>query len=285
MTRICLIGFGEVGAAFAHDLAPHATLSAWDVLFADADSKPANAARQQGVHIGASAQDAVAHADLIISAVTAAQTVAAAQAATSAIKRGAFFLDLNSASPAAKIEAAEIISKAGGAYVEAAIMAPVAPKRLASPMLLGGPHAEAFLPIAQQLGFTGARFYDAQLGRAAAAKLCRSVVIKGMEALIAESLLAARHYSVEAEVIASLTNLFPGADWTQHSRYMISRAIEHGARRAEEMQEAARTVSDAGVAPRMSEAAAATQAFAAQRFAGMNQTDLTTLLDAMRETL
>jgi 3-hydroxyisobutyrate dehydrogenase-like beta-hydroxyacid dehydrogenase len=110
-------------------------------------------------------------------------------------------------------------------------------------------------------------------------------MIKGVEALLVESMLAARDYGVEDEVIASLSNLFPGVDWATHARYMISRAVEHGARRAEEMHEAARTVADAGLSPRMSEACAVTQAWTARQFAGADTPDLATLLDAMREKL
>jgi hypothetical protein len=44
---------------------------------------------------------------------------------------------------------------------------------------------------------------------------------------------------------------------------MISRALVHGRRRAEEMREAARTVAEAGLVPRMSEACAQWQEWAA----------------------
>jgi 3-hydroxyisobutyrate dehydrogenase-like beta-hydroxyacid dehydrogenase len=93
--------------------------------------------------------------------------------------------------------------------------------------------------------------------------MCRSVIVKGMEALIAESLLAGRHYGVEATVLDSLTNLFPSLDWNAHARYMMSRSLQHGARRAEEMREVARTVSDAGVEPWMSRACVERQGWAA----------------------
>ena len=47
--------------------------------------------------------------------------------------------------PATKQAAAGIIEAAGGRYVEAAVMASVPPKRLRTPILLGGPHAAAFM--------------------------------------------------------------------------------------------------------------------------------------------
>jgi 3-hydroxyisobutyrate dehydrogenase-like beta-hydroxyacid dehydrogenase len=236
------------------------------------------------VRAGASAAEAVAGADLILSAVTAAQDVEAARAAAAAIGQGCFFLDLNSASPGMKQASAEIIERAGGRYVEAAVMAPFPPKRLASPMLLGGPHASALAELAAPLGFTGLTVFSDQVGQASATKLCRSVMIKGVEALVTESMLAARHYGVEATVLASLSDLLPLPDWEATARYMISRSLEHGARRAEEMREAARTVEEAGVAPTMSAAIAARQDWAAEFKAAHTQTDLGAMLDHIRKT-
>ncbi|HVY85603.1 MAG TPA: DUF1932 domain-containing protein [Caulobacterales bacterium] len=285
MTRIAIIGFGEVGAILADDLAPRAALSAWDTQFVNADSAPSRAAASRNLRVATSAADAASDADVAISAVTAAQTEAAAQAAAPGLAKGAFYLDLNSASPAAKIAASDVVEKVGGLYVEAAVMAPIQPKRLNTPILLGGPRAEDFLSGAKDLGFGGARMYDRALGKAAAAKLCRSVMVKGVEALLVESLLAARHYQVEDEVVASLANMFPGANWSTLSRYMMSRAIEHGRRRAEEMREAAKTVADAGLDPLMSTACAARQDWAAEALGGAHGDDLVTLLDAMERAL
>src|SRR5262245_53762207 len=164
MIRIALIGFGEVGRILAEDLSGKARIAAFDLKFADPKSGPSTSARTIGVPAATSAQDAVAGCDLIISAVTAAQTLAAAKSITSGIARNAAFLDLNSASPGVKREAAEVIRRAGGRYIEAAVMSPVPPKRIATSMLLGGPHAEGFLPEAKKLGFAGAEFFSADIG-------------------------------------------------------------------------------------------------------------------------
>jgi 3-hydroxyisobutyrate dehydrogenase-like beta-hydroxyacid dehydrogenase len=221
----------------------------------------------------------------VISAVTAAQTLAAAQSVVDGLSKGAVFLDLNSASPGMKRQAADAVAASGGRYVEAAVMSPVPPKRLATSMLLGGPHAQAVLPHLKELGFEGARFFSSETGRASAAKMCRSVIVKGMEALLSESLLTARAYDVEEVVLASLEDLFPGPDWRELSRYMISRTLEHGTRRAEEMREVARTVSEAGLEPHMSAAAAERQDWAPQFAGALDQTELDGMLDAIRDMM
>jgi 3-hydroxyisobutyrate dehydrogenase-like beta-hydroxyacid dehydrogenase len=278
--RVALIGFGEVGQTLAEDLAGKAAVSAWDIAFADPRSLPSRALGRHQVRVGRDAPDAVRDAELVISAVTADQDLAAAQSVGPSLARGAFFLDLNSCSPGQKLASAEAVERAGGRYVEAAVMSPIAPKRIAAPMLLGGLHAAEFAGRAAPLGFTGARPYAEQIGRAAATKLCRSVMIKGVEALLAESLLAARRYGVEDEVLGSLSDLLPLPDWEKTAQYMIARSLEHGTRRAEEMREAARTVEEAGVEALMSRAIAERQAWAGGRRDALDA-DLGAMLDAM----
>lgn len=283
-SRIALIGFGEVGQIVAEDLAGRAELSAWDVAFADPTSTPSRALARLPVRQGRDAADAVRGARLVISAVTAAQDLEAARSVTPGLDPGALFLDLNSCSPGQKVASAEAVHAAAGRYVEAAVMSPFPPKRIASPMLLGGPHAHTFLQAAEGLGFAGATAYSEVIGQAAATKLCRSVMIKGVEALLTESLLAARHYGVEQVVLESLSDLLPLPDWTRTAQYMISRSLEHGARRAEEMREAARTVAEAHVPPLMSHAIAERQDWAAGHRDALSD-DLAAMLDAINKDI
>ena len=277
---ICLLGFGEVGQTLAEDL-PSYHLTAWDLLFSDPASPPSRALAGHSVTAGKNAEAAVAEADLVISAVTAAQDVTAAQAVAGGMRKGAFFLDFNSASPEAKKRSAEIVNDAGGRYIEAAVMAPIGPKRIATPMLLGGPYAESFLPLGKEAGFAGLSFFSADYGKASAAKMCRSVMVKGIESLLTESLIAARHYGVEKTVLDSLSDLFPVGDWPKLAHYMISRSLEHGTRRAEEMREVAQTISDAGLTPLLSSATAERQDWTAARKAALDAPDLPALLDRL----
>ena len=247
--RITLIGYGEVGRILAEDLrAQDHMVTAFDLKLAT----PAGALHHEhaarcGVQLAASHKDAVRSSELIISAVTASQTVAVAEACAPAIG-SAFFLDFNSASPGAKQEAARCIDGAGGRYVEGAVMTLVSGYRIKVPLLLGGAHAQALLPVITALGFA-AQVASSKLGVASATKLCRSVMIKGLEVMLIESLTTARHYGVEDTVIASLYETYPGVDWQKQATYAFQRVIEHGRRRGEEMREAARTVRDAGLAP------------------------------------
>ena len=282
--RVALIGLGEVGQVLANDLyrAEGVELAAWDRLFPVAGSEPQRAAAALTfLAAGRCMAEATRGRSLIISAVTAGECRAAAEEAAGALTPGAFYLDLNSVSPRTKAEAARAIESAGGRYVEAAVMSPIAPQRLASPIWLGGPHAREFLPVAQSLGLAGSAVYSDTLGEASAAKMCRSVIVKGMEALLAESLLTARRHGVEDAVLASLEDLFPVGDWRRLARYMISRSLQHGRRRAEEMREAARTVTEAGFEPWMSDGIVERQDWAAGQRAALRAEALTDMLDEM----
>src|SRR5215469_8790454 len=155
-SRIALIGFGEVGQTLGADLiAAGCKVLAYDPLFAEPDSRPSTGLRRISATAANTPATAVSDAELVISAVTAAFDVDAARAVAPHLKSGTFYLDVNSVSPGTKVACAQVIGNAGGRYVEAAVMTPIAPKRIASAMLLGGPHAGAFIARARPLGFAG----------------------------------------------------------------------------------------------------------------------------------
>ena len=288
VTQVCLLGFGEVGQTLAEDLAAtiNLALRSYDRKFSDPDSVPSRALRTHPcVEACNSAESAARGCQLIVSAVTAAEDLSATESVVAGMDQGCVYLDLNSVSPATTNAAAALVNGAGARYVEAAIMSPIGPRRIESPILLGGPHAEAFVTIAESLGFTGARFYSAELGRVSAAKMCRSVIIKGVEALITEALVPARRFGVESEVLLSLQDLLPGVDWTAHAHYLIGRSLQHGSRRAEEMREVAETVREAGLEPLMSEACAARQTWAPQFANALTAATLDDMLDVILESL
>lgn len=264
--HIGLLGYGEVGRILAEDL------RAQGLVVSAHDRKLGGSAEQadplyqhalaHGVALVADAVELAAQAHLIVSAVTASQTVAVARACAPAVRAGSFFLDFNSASPCAKQEAARCIDAAGGRYVEAAVMTSVPPYRLRVPLLLGGTHAAELCEQIRVLGFCS-QVASEHLGVASATKMCRSVIIKGLEALMIESLTTARHYGVEDAVLASLHETFPGLDWERQASYFFQRVIEHGRRRSEEVREVANTVRDAGLTPWSASGTAERQAWMA----------------------
>ncbi|MGE4335878.1 MAG: alpha/beta fold hydrolase [Pigmentiphaga sp.] len=259
---IALIGFGEAGACLGAGLAARGLhVRTYDILWDDDATRPALEARAHaaGVRPCASLAAAIDGAELVISAVTAGAAADAAHQAAARLRPGQWFLDINSVSPDTKRLDEEAVAASGAHYVEAAVMAPVPPAGLRVPMLLGGARAAELAPRLVAAGMR-AEAVATRVGVASAIKMCRSVVIKGLEAITVESLRAARRHGAEDAVLASLAETFPSLGWTdQLPDYLVSRVAEHGRRRAEEMREVATTLRDVDIMPEMSEATARVQ--------------------------
>src|ERR1700681_3268159 len=240
--NVGLVGYGEVGRILAEDLRKqNVMVSAYDIkLGGDQADALRDHVSIHGVALATSHADLASQADFIVSAVTASQAVPVAQACAPAVKQDAWFLDFNSASPGAKQRAADLIDGRGGRYVEGAVMTSIPPKRIKVPLLLGGAGAAELAPLLLELGFN-AKVASDKLGVASAVKMCRSIMIKGLQAMVIESFTTARAYGVEDAVLASLKETFPGIDWEKQGAYFFQRVIEHGRRRSEEVREVAET--------------------------------------------
>jgi 3-hydroxyisobutyrate dehydrogenase-like beta-hydroxyacid dehydrogenase len=105
---------------------------------------------------------------------------------------------------------------------------------------------------------------DGAIGAAAAVKMCRSIVVKGLEALLCECVLGAVPYGAASHVFASLRESYPGLDWQKLANYTVGRVVVHGERRAREMEEVADTLRAIGVEPIMAEATARRQDWSAR---------------------
>jgi 3-hydroxyisobutyrate dehydrogenase-like beta-hydroxyacid dehydrogenase len=262
--NVGLVGYGEVGRILAEDLRQQLVrVRAYDLKLG---GEQAGALREHaasfGVALASSHADLAAQSDFIVSAVTASQAVPVAEACAPAVKKAAWYLDFNSASPGAKQRAAALIDGQGGRYVEGAVMTSIPPYRIKVPLLLGGHGAAELAPLLVELGFD-AKVASDKLGVASAVKMCRSVMIKGLEAMVIESFTTARAYGVEDALLASLKETFPGIDWEKQGAYFFQRVIEHGRRRSEEVREVAETVREAGLTPWSSQGTAERQAWVA----------------------
>ncbi|HXP29553.1 MAG TPA: DUF1932 domain-containing protein [Stellaceae bacterium] len=267
--RIAIIGFGEVGPIFARGLIASGRhdVATYDILLDDRAPGEAMREKARAAQVAAapSAAAAAEGAAIIISAVTAASARDVAIEAGSYLRPGQTFLDINSVAPETKQANALAVERAGAYYVEAAVMAPVPPYGIKVPILLGGKTAPELAAILTPAGMN-LEIGPAEIGRASAIKMCRSIMIKGVEALAVECLLTARHYGVEDRIIASLDQTFP-LDWEKLAGYLIGRTVHHGRRRAAEMREVAATVTGAGLAPLQSAATAERQDWVADQAA------------------
>jgi 3-hydroxyisobutyrate dehydrogenase-like beta-hydroxyacid dehydrogenase len=290
---IAFIGFGEAGQTISRGLLGESgcAIRAYDILFDEAadGGTLARVAQSLGVGVAQDHADAVRGASLVVLAVTASSSLEAARACLPALATDQLVLDINSVSPQRKIDTAALIAPTGAAYVDVAVMAPVAPYLHKVPCLIGGPGAAALAPRAAALGMK-MDFVSAEVGQASAIKMFRSIVVKGLESILVESMVAASEYGVEDRVLASLQKTFPGIEWEKLAGYMIERVVSHGKRRAAEMREVAATLEGIGLEPIMAAASASRQQWVAdlgvkQRLGDRKTEDRAELVRAIREAM
>jgi 3-hydroxyisobutyrate dehydrogenase-like beta-hydroxyacid dehydrogenase len=194
---------------------------------------------------------------MIVSAVTAASSIEAARSVATHLSGKPYYLDINSVSPGRKQETAKLLGERAR-YVDVAVIAPIHPARHRTPLLISGPHAEEISPLLRELEMQ-LSVVSPETGSAAAIKMIRSVMIKGIEALTLECFLAAKRAGIVDEVAASLKNNYPTLDWSKVIEYNIERMASHGVRRADEMDQVADTLRELGIDPLMASATSARQ--------------------------
>jgi len=285
--NVTIIGFGEAGPVFGKTLlAAGMQVVAYDRLqhVPEAAERQLEKTLQLGITPASSITEAVTGCDLVISTVTASESINAAEAAAVALNSNQTWLDLNSVSPQSKAAISKRVTDQGASFVEGVAMDTVPAKGAAVPLLLCGPKAAQLSDELNQAGLN-ARAVSTALGTASSIKMLRSVIIKGMESLFAESIEAGAALGIHEEVIESLQATYPSLDWQQVAGYQLSRASIHASRRAAEMRESAVMIDALGMEPVMALAIAAKQQNLADRNIGSGYTGNTVddFVDAVRQ--
>jgi 3-hydroxyisobutyrate dehydrogenase-like beta-hydroxyacid dehydrogenase len=259
MHKLAMIGFGEAANAFVQGWGRERNfeISAYDIKTDSKDAAIAAAKwqdfEQAGVGGCKTLKKALKNADVVFSLVTADQANAAALAARGLMENNCLFFDGNSCAPDTKKKSAAAIDGAGGRYVDMAIVAPVYPTLNKTPVLLCGDHVAGAGDAIRQMALS-AKTIDGPIGKASAIKMTRSIMMKGLEALMIECVLAGRKAGVDDIVLESLEATYPGFGWKQRAAYMFERVMTHGIRRAAEMREVALTVDDLNLSGKMAHA-------------------------------
>jgi 3-hydroxyisobutyrate dehydrogenase-like beta-hydroxyacid dehydrogenase len=250
--KIGFVGFGEAAYHIARGLRqPGITsIAAFDINVTD---KVRQRARETETRLAETNQELAQSCDIMMSAVTADQALNAARQNAPNLTPQHLYADLNSVSPGVKQSIARVIEDSGARFAEIAMMSPVPPYGHKVPMLAGGEGAPKFVEQLAPFGIS-AEIVSREVGTAAATKMFRSIIVKGMEALITECVLGASRYNADERVFASLTESFPGINWKELADYMVGRVVVHGERRAREMEEVAATLREIDIEPIMAEA-------------------------------
>jgi 3-hydroxyisobutyrate dehydrogenase-like beta-hydroxyacid dehydrogenase len=246
--KIGFVGFGEAAFHIAKGL--KLAVTAFDIHVTD---QVRQRAHETGTRLVESNGELAASCEIMLSAVTADQALIAAEQNAPYLTADHIYADLNSVSPALKQSIARVIEASGARFAEIAMMAPVPPYGHKVPMLAGGAGAADFVAKLAPFGIS-AEIVSREVGTAAATKMFRSIIVKGLEALLTECVLGATRYNADERVFASLAESFPGIDWKKLADYMVGRVVVHGERRAREMEEVAATLREIDIEPIMAEA-------------------------------
>lgn len=262
-----VVGLGEAGAAIAAGLAEQGVrVTGYDVRLAGPEG-PRLREYAAGAGIGLADDPAglVAASEVILSLVTGKAAVPVARDLAPHLRAGQLVADLNSTSPGLARRVYEVIAPTGADFVDVAIMAAVPPHRHRVPMLACGPGAARL--AASGLGLR-IELVDGEPGAASAVKMLRSLLVKGLEALLVEFAVAADRYGATEQVLLSMNGSLPTEDWRELTTYLLSRTARHGERRASELGEVAEMFRELELEPGLAEAGAARLRWAAERLAG-----------------
>ncbi|MDS2172972.1 NAD(P)-binding domain-containing protein [Nesterenkonia sp. CL21] len=229
---VAVLGLGEAGQVFARAFA-----QAGDHVVG---FDPGPARTPDGVVRADTAAEAVAEAEMVLSLTTARFAVAAAEQCRAALSPGVLYLDLNASSPEVK-KSVETVLEGAAQVVDGAVIGSVRAFGATVQVLLSG---AASGEVEQQLSRVGTRteILGAQVGDASRRKLLRSIFMKGLSALVQESLEAAAGAGDEQWVRQQMAEALVGGESTVDR--LDSGIRIHARRRSQELADSLELIQD-----------------------------------------
>ena len=225
--RIAVLGLGEAGSHFANDLAK------MGVEVTGYDPNPLRELHPSIV-VKESNAEASRNADIIFSANLSSVSIEIAEELVGVLQPNQFFCEMNTSGPEKKQKIASILGPSGVKMIDLAIMAPVPPKGIMTPLLASGEYAAEFLEKAEPLKLDISMVENGKIGDAATRKLLRSIVYKGIAAVVCEAMEAGKAFGMESYIRGQIGSLIGGND------ELIDRFVEgsktHALRRMHEME-------------------------------------------------
>jgi 3-hydroxyisobutyrate dehydrogenase-like beta-hydroxyacid dehydrogenase len=271
MTVYGFLGYGQVGQHLARGMQRGSgdRVIAYDHGFLAEPSPLADIARGDDVEV-VTGPDGLSECDVVLSIVTPASAAAVARDFAPHARAGQTYVDFNSTAPEVKEEIGGILAGSGVTYLEGVMTGGgITLDKHRIPMSLAGPDAPALAERFNALGFVAEAIGD-RIGQAAAMKMLRGVVIKGMEALAVEAMMAARARGIEELVLSSLSESLDRLATRDFLEMLVTTHTKHCGRRSVEVRMIKETVAGSGVEPMM---AAAAQRLFERSAAGLGPTE------------
>ncbi len=255
--KLAFIGFGELAQGLVKGLKDEGLsgIQIFDKAIADnSDSGKVmrQTAKELGIDIAASLEDLINSSDVIFSAVTPVAGLVVAKAVVQYLQADQIYADLNSCTPNLKKQSMAVIQESGASYVDVGVVGGISIQGHKIPCLLCGDKAAALEMLMSPYGMN-MKVVDGPVGTAALIKMLRSVVLKGIEALMLEMFMAAEEYGLQDTMMDSIAATFNKGNFEKYSDMLMSTHGLHAGRRSDEVQMILETIKEVGVAPHVTE--------------------------------
>lgn len=254
------IGFGEAAFELASGLNEQGIqkMKAYDPLWIVPEYSELIESRAKiaNVTIVESAEAVLKEVEAVIVAVPADKALEVSEQLMTHVKNNSIYIDVSAASPNVKKQISSNICKSGGKFVDAAMMGPLPVYKHKVPILASGDGTDAFIELMSVYGMNIEKVSQIP-GEATAAKLIRSIYMKGIVGLYIELLEAANHFNVENLVIDSLSETINGRTFEETMNRLVTGTALHATRRSIELGGTIDMLESAGIDSSMSKAAKA----------------------------
>jgi 3-hydroxyisobutyrate dehydrogenase-like beta-hydroxyacid dehydrogenase len=257
--RLGLIGFGEVGSTLGLGLREEGLVEiasydkhAFDGEFQELIQSRAAAAKVPLVN---SPNELAARSDVLLGVTPGKNSIESAEAFAPHLSPQHTFVDLASATPQVKLNVGDLLRRSGANFADASIMGTPHTDRHRLPILASGPAAQTFLELLAPWGLR-IEYVPGQIGAASGIKIMRSVIAKGLEALLVECMLGARAYGVDDAVLSSFGKFMETRSFVDMANFLLTTDAIHAERRSQEARMSAEALEEVGVDPLMTQATA-----------------------------
>lgn len=262
-TTVAHLGLGEGGTALARGFAersgwrkPGSNRSQLAIDIAAGlgarGAAMAERAAAMGVTLSRDYGPSLAEAEFVTSTVTGDDALDAARSALEFLKPGAIFLDFNTITRKTAVAIAKLMDAKGVQYVDAAVFGSFHAVGYRTPLLIAGRDTDRIVPWMEGLGFK-VKVLNDRAGDASAVKMLRSIMMKGIEALAVECLVASREQGLLEEVLDCFGDV-DAATFRGMLDILVTTHIPHCKRRMEEVEKVNRNLVETGIEPLMSAA-------------------------------
>ncbi|MEO7727928.1 MAG: DUF1932 domain-containing protein [Burkholderiales bacterium] len=254
--RLGILGFGEAGLRFAQDLSQGGLTDI--VAYSRSGAKeaadgPLHAqAAAAGAKLVKTVRALCKGTDVVIALTPGKMALAAARKTSKYLQPEQMYVDMSSAAVKTMEDIAQLL-EGKARFVDAAIMSPVPLNGIQGVIGASGTDAEAFSALMTPYGMN-VKVVGAKPGGASAMKLIRSVCMKGLSAVLMESLEAAQRYGVLEAVAADISGSFDERPFAQNMKRYVCGTAVHSARRVHEMGDALALLNALGSSTRMTKA-------------------------------